>query len=187
MDRFTFDDDYVRRLREHDARTEEHFANYFCPRLFNHLRPHVRSADAVNEIRQETLTRVLQAIYASKIHKGGALYGFVFAVSDNVLLEHYRKIARTDQLDDAHHERSYDAHYIDELITREKQLRVRRLLDELKPKDAKVLRALFIDDEPRKEVCRKFGVTSANLRVLLHRALLRFREKFPPDDETKQD
>src|SRR5258706_213630 len=118
MDRFTFDDDYVRRLREHDARTEEHFYGYFGKRLFDHLRPRVRSADAVDEIRQETFIRVLQAIYASKIHKGGALHVFVFAVSDNVLLEHYRRSTRTDQLDEAHHERSYDPDSINELITR---------------------------------------------------------------------
>jgi RNA polymerase sigma factor (sigma-70 family) len=184
MDRFTFDDDYVRRLREHDARTEEHFNGYFEPRLFNRLRKHVRSIDDANDLRQDTFTRVLTMVYQDKVREAGALFGLVMSVCDRVLFEHYRDRGRTDQLGDDD-DLTYEVDYLIDLITRETQLRVRRVLKELSRKDQKILRAIFIHEMSREEVCRKFRITSANLRVLLHRALKRFREKYPPDDETK--
>jgi len=183
MDRFTFDDDYVRRLREHDARTEEHFFYYFRARLFDRLRSRVRSYADLEDVAQTTLTRVLQLVYDGKVRQAGALFGLVLSVCGHVLQEHYRKINRLEPIDDDPPDPAPDP--VDDLITRENQRRVRVVLDELNPKDAKILRAVFIDERPRDEVCREFEITSANLRVLLHRALKHFRERFPPDDETK--
>lgn len=181
MDRFAFNDDYVRRLRERDTRTEKDFYDVFYPRLFNHLRKRVGSMSDVEDMRQETFRRVFQKIYDGQLREGAALFGFVFRVSDIVVLEHYRK--RVEPVDESD-EPSYDDDPIDDLITRESQLAVRRVLDDLPPRDAEILRAIFIHEIPRDEVARKFGITEANLRVVLHRALLRFAEKYPPGDVT---
>jgi RNA polymerase sigma-70 factor (ECF subfamily) len=183
MDRFAFDDDYVRRLREHDARTEQHFYDVFYPRLFSHLRKRVASMSDVEDLRQETFRRVLQKIYDGELREEAALFGFVFRVSDIVVLEHYRK--RVEPIEE-HDEPAYDDDPIDDLITRETKLRVQHVLDEMQPRDAEVLRAIFIRDVPREVVARELGVTDANLRVVLHRALIRFAEKFQPDDETNR-
>ncbi|HMJ87627.1 MAG TPA: sigma-70 family RNA polymerase sigma factor [Vicinamibacterales bacterium] len=182
MDRFAFDDDYVRRLREHDARTEQHFVDFFQPRLFNHLRKRIGSLSDVNDLRQDTLTRVLQKIYDGKVRQGGALFGFVFRVCDIRVLEHYRD-KKLEALED-HAEPMYDDDPIDDLITRETQQQVQQVLDELEPRDAKLLRAFFILGVSRDEYCREHRITKDYFRVLLHRALKRFAEKFPPDDET---
>lgn len=183
MDRFAFDDDYVRRLREHDAQTEQHFYDVFQPWLFSHLRKRVRSRADVEDLRQDTLKRVLQKLYDGDLRAGGALFGFVSRVSDIVLLEYYRQNPRVEPMGDRPDPvDEYDV--IVDLITRERQLRVQRVLAELPPGDAKLLRDVFILAVPREEIARKRGVTPEYLRVLLHRALRRFAERFPPDDET---
>jgi len=55
----TFNEDYVRRLTEGDSGTGEHFASYFDKVLFLKLRVRLRSAQLIEDVRQETLTRVL--------------------------------------------------------------------------------------------------------------------------------
>jgi RNA polymerase sigma-70 factor, ECF subfamily len=182
MDRFAFDDDYVQRLREHDAQTEQHFYAFFQSRLFAHLRKFVHSFSDVEDLRQITFTRVLQNIYDGKLRQGGALFGFVFRVGDIAVLEHYRR-KKFERLDDQE-EPMYDGDLIADLITRETQDRVRQVLDVLEPRDAEILEDLFIHGIPREDFCQKHHITKDNLRVRLHRALKRFAEKFSSDDET---
>jgi len=186
MDRFAFDDDYVRRLREHGARTEQHFHDYFRPRLFSRLRSRLRSAADIEEVRQETFRRVLTKIYENELRDGRTLPGFVFTVCDNIVLELYRKNARTEPLEEHHPEPVDDADAEEAMITAERQRMVRRVLDELKPQDADILRAM-LEETPREEICQKFGVSSNYLRVLLHRARKHFRAKVHGKDETNRD
>ena len=42
-------------------------------------------------------------------------------------------------------------------------------------KDRQLLRRVFLDEEDKDQVCREFQVDRNYLRVLLHRARLRFR------------
>lgn len=179
MDRFPFDDVYVRRLREHDAGTEQHFFDYFQPRLFNYLRSRVRSAADLQEIRQETFQRVLKQIYAGKLREGGALPGFLFRVCDNVVREGWRKDS-TEDIEDHPEPVSDDPDPEDNVITHERKRDVQRVLETMKPADANILRALFLEQVPREELCEKLGVKGSYLRVLLHRAIEHFREKYPP-------
>lgn len=185
MDLFAFDDDYVRRLREHDVATEEHFYSYFRPRLFNYLRNRVRSYTDFEEIIQETFGRALTAIYAGKLRDGRTLAGFIFAVCHNVLLEHWRA-PQSENIDD-HPEPAIDEPTAeDTMITDERKRDVHRILNSMNPPGGDILRAM-LQDVSKDEICRRFGVSRSYLRVLLHRALKRFRDKFPPDDETNGD
>jgi RNA polymerase sigma factor (sigma-70 family) len=185
MDRFTFDDDYVRRLREHDAPVEEHFYAHFNPRIFNYLRRRVRSMADVEEKRQETFERVLKAIYAGKLRDGRTLPGFVFGFCRNILHELWRDPVAED-LDD-HPEPVVDEPGQEEaMITEERKCAVQRVLEEMKPPGGDILRAM-LQEVPKDEICARFGVSRSYLRVLLHRARKHFRDKFPPDDETDGD
>ena len=62
MDRFSFDDDYVRRLREGDRETAAHFYSYFRDLLLMKLRRRLSSAHAVDEVRQEVFMRTLERL-----------------------------------------------------------------------------------------------------------------------------
>ena len=55
----TFNEEYVRRLTNGDSGAGEHFASYFGNLLFMKLRVRLRSAELIEDVRQETLTRVL--------------------------------------------------------------------------------------------------------------------------------
>jgi RNA polymerase sigma-70 factor, ECF subfamily len=62
-----------------------------------------------------------------------------------------------------------------EAVTRERKDLVREVLDELPEKDRRILRAVFLEDADKAEVCRRFEVNRDYLRVLVHRAKIRFR------------
>jgi RNA polymerase sigma-70 factor (ECF subfamily) len=42
-------------------------------------------------------------------------------------------------------------------------------------RDRTILRAIFFEEQPKEEVCRRFGITRDYLRVLIHRAKEKFR------------
>jgi RNA polymerase sigma-70 factor (ECF subfamily) len=64
------------------------------------------------------------------------------------------------------------------LITRERKQIVAEVLDGLGSKDKEILRLVFLEETGRDEVCRKLGVRSEYLRVLLHRAKERFEQAY---------
>jgi len=63
------------------------------------------------------------------------------------------------------------------LIAEETSKHVRRALDELDARDADILRAVFIEERSKDEICQRYGVDRAYLRVLLHQAKEHFRAR----------
>lgn len=51
----------------------------------------------------------------------------------------------------------------------------RRVIDDLPDIDRRLMRALFVEERDKDEVCKEFSWDRSYLRVLLHRAKLRFR------------
>ena len=58
----SFDEVYLRRLAAGDAAVERHFSSYFGELLSLKLRVRIRSYQLIEDIRQETLLRVLQTV-----------------------------------------------------------------------------------------------------------------------------
>jgi RNA polymerase sigma-70 factor (ECF subfamily) len=61
------------------------------------------------------------------------------------------------------------------MVTEERKEMVAKVLGEMVEKDRVLLRRLFLDEEDKDVVCREFNVDRAYLRVLVHRARIRFR------------
>lgn len=177
MELFTFDDDYVRRLREGDRWTEEHFLSYFQQLLLIKLRRRLPSLQAIEDVRQEVFVRVFRTLRAEGggLRDGRKLGAYLNTVCNNVLLEHYRQGNRTEPLLDAHLEVTTSEDVENALVSAQERERVRRVIGELPKRDADILRALFLDERPNDDVCHAFGVDRGYLRVLLHRAKEKFR------------
>lgn len=180
---FSFDREYVRRLSEGDAEIERHFVDYFAALLLVKLRCRLRSAQDVEDLRQEVFLRVLRSLRSGKgLHDPERLGAFVNAVCNNVLLEHFRGKGREAQFDSQTPEpRQSNASVEQELVSEESQRKVRALIDELSAKDRQILRAVFLEERDKDAVCVEFGVRRDYLRVLLHRAKNRFRDLLSGD------
>ncbi len=167
----------MKRLAARDAETERHFAAYFGPLLIAKLRSRLRSTEAAEDARQETLMRVV-----NNIRKQGGLEhperlgAYVSATCNHVLLETYRSLKRFNQPDENLPEQAdWRPNPESEFVTSERRALVRSVLQELNSKDRDLLQAVFLDERDKEHVCREMGVDSGYLRVLLHRARGRFK------------
>lgn len=177
--RDSFDGEYVERLRAGDPTTEGHFASYFGELLRIKLYARYYQAHRVEDLRQETLLRVLTALKSKNcLRSPESLGAYVNSVCNNLLLESGRSDSRFPAvvLDEHFDAPGCQATAESEMVDEERRQQVRRVLDELPSKDRKLLRMLFYDEADRDEICRTFRVERQYLRVLVHRAKARFRE-----------
>lgn len=176
MDRYTFDADYVSRLKAGDAATQHHFTRYFGELLTIKLRSRIRSPHLVEEARQETMLRVLTTLHRNGLDQPERLGAFVNSVCNNVVFEFYRAETRTASMpDDAPEPLDRSPNQEAGLVTRQRREIVESVLDELPAKDRELIRQIFLEERDKDEVCREFSVDREYLRVMLHRAKARFR------------
>jgi RNA polymerase sigma-70 factor, ECF subfamily len=175
-----FDAEYVQQLRDGIPSVREHFATYFGELLLIKLRRRLRSRQLIDDVRQETLLRVLQIVSRNAgMHHPERLGALVNSVCNNVLHEFFRAETRHAYYSETLPE------LIDErvdvempLINEQRRREVKRVLAQLPEKDTRLLSMIFFEERNRSEVCRDLGVDRDYLRILLHRAKARFRERF---------
>ena len=148
----SFDANYVQRLKEGDMRVENHFALYFSNLLVVSLRAQLRSPQLVEDIQQETLLRVLDAVR----NKGGVkcperFGAFVHAVSRNVGREFIRSRCRHDAMSEYKEgpgDRTVDPDGPTANFDAKRQ--VQRVMDKLPEKDQALLRAVYLEVSTRR-------------------------------------
>jgi RNA polymerase sigma-70 factor (ECF subfamily) len=176
-----FDAAYVENLCAGDLRTEEHFVGYFTELLHLKLRSRLQSPQAIEDVRQETFARVFAGLRKpGALRQPESLGAFVNTVCNNVLFEHYRASSRSESLDAEGAvelvSTGADAHTI--VSAGQTQVKVRQILLGMPVRDRSLLKAVFLDERDREEICREFGVDREYLRVLLHRAKQDFKTEY---------
>jgi len=195
MDLFTFDDEYVRRLREGDRWTEEHFTSYFQQILLIKLRRRLPSLDAIDDVRQTTFVRFFEKLHSPDggIRDGRRLGAYVNSICTNVLFEWYRKANRTEPLTDEHLDIVTLEDVVTALLNAEETEHVRTVIADLPKRDALILRAHFFEQRRPDDLSRELRIKPGYLRVLLHRAKDKFRKSWSRNvtrmhpDETDDD
>lgn len=177
----TFDARYVENLCGGDRQTQEHFVAYFSELLRVKLRSRLQSSHAIEDVRQETFARVFAVLRRDGgLRQPESLGAFVNTVCNHVLFEQYRSSARSDSLDEegAPEPVATGADALTLVAARQIKESVRDILLRLPDRDRALLKAVFLDERDRDEVCREFGVERDYLRVLLHRAKQEFKMEF---------
>jgi RNA polymerase sigma-70 factor, ECF subfamily len=175
-----FDADYIEGLRAGNQHTGEHFLTYFTRLLQLKLRSRLQSPMAIEDVLQETFARVLKALSGDALRRPSQLGAFVNTVCNNVLFEHYRSSARSEALDAGGLSEAYPsrADVFDIASASQMRAKVQEILLEIPARDRALLKAVFLDERDRDDVCREFGVDREYLRVLIHRAKVEFRKAF---------
>jgi RNA polymerase sigma-70 factor (ECF subfamily) len=180
VDFYPFDDAYLRRLCDGDKQTEVHFLGYFKDAMLLKLAGRVRSFADLDDIRQEVFYRVFSKLCGPDgLREGSKLGAYVNAFCNNVRFEFYRKEARTESLpSDVETMSDGGVNVVDALVTAETRARVQAVLAEMDARDADLLRAIFLEERDKDEICRERGVDREYLRVLLFRVKEKFRNRF---------
>ena len=177
----SFDAGYIESLCAGDHRTQDHFVGYFTSLLQLKLRSRLHSPHAIEDVRQETFARVLAVLRRDGgLRQPDRLGAFVNTVCNHVLFEHYRSTSGNASLDEEGQPEPQDkrANALDIVSVKEIKLKVRTILLSLPVRDRLLLKAVFLDERDRDEVCEEFGVDRDYLRVLLHRAKQEFKTEY---------
>jgi RNA polymerase sigma-70 factor (ECF subfamily) len=132
----------------------------------------------VDDIVQETLTRFVRAGRQSQIRNSAEEFGaFVNGVCRNVILEYRRRIRREPLADP-------EIPIKDTGVRPEAEVfEMRQAIDQglagLAERDQKILRSLYLEGREKEDICREWGMTDAQFRVVLFRAKERFRRAYP--------
>jgi RNA polymerase sigma-70 factor, ECF subfamily len=176
-----FDSAYIENLCAGDHRTQDHFVGYFTELLHLKLRSRLQSPQAIEDVRQETFARVIAGLRKpGALRQPESLGAFVNTVCNNVLFEHYRASSRSQSLDEdgAQEIASTAADAFSLAATGQIKIKVREILLGMPVRDRSILKAVFLDERDREEICQEFGVDREYLRVLLHRAKQDFRAEY---------
>ena len=176
----SFDESYVQRLEEGDFRTQEHFVAYFSELIQLKLRSRLNSPQAIEDVRQETFTRVFAALRGGKLRQPDRLGAFVNSMCNNVLLEHYRSNSRDDSLDDEEQPElpATNVDVLGMIAAKQMKEKIAEILEEMPERDRRLIREVFLEERDKDAVCSDFGVDREYLRVLLHRAKQSFKSLY---------
>ena len=131
-------------------------------------------AALAEDLAQEVLRLVTEALRSGRINDRDALPGFVFQTATHLCLHHYRSrsreeraLARMAGMESG----TSRPGPLDILVTDEARRQVRSALAELKSDERDLLRRIYFDEEPSEETARRLRVTPGALRVRKFRAL----------------
>jgi RNA polymerase sigma-70 factor, ECF subfamily len=177
----TFDASYVSKLRAGDAPTEQHFITYFSELILLKLRSRLRRPEQIEDVKQETFSRTLSLIRSEGgLRHAERLGPLVNSICNNVLMEQYRASGRVETLEDETAARLVETrpNALSMVIAEDTRNLVRHVLDGLNERDRGLLRAVFLEERDKDEVCAELGIDRDYLRVLLHRAKGSFRTTY---------
>lgn len=178
------DDDFVRRLCAGDPVAGQQFFDHYGRMLQTMFRRLIRMKAEAEDLSQIVLMKAFISLCREdKGPKDKAKVGaWIAGIARNTRFEWFR-VKNGEQLDERVHDRSVENDIELRLITFEKIKQVRHLIATMEPRrDADLLKAVYLDERDRDEVCREFGVDREYLRVRVHRALKRFKELYPWDE-----
>ena len=139
----------------------------------------VRDRAVAEELTQETLLILIQAMRENRLREEAKLGAYIFGIAKNLILKNYRMQSReTDSPDPESEGAGWVDHPEAELILEEQRKDVRRALDQLSDQDQEILHYSFEEAEGLEDIASKLGIPYAAARKRKSRALDRLRKIF---------
>ena len=161
--------------------TQQHFVGYFTELLHLKLRSRLQSPQAIEDVRQETFAACFAySARENALRQPDRFGAFVNTVCNNVLLEHYRSSSRSQSLDEEGmpEPQATGADVVSLIASTPVKSQGTGDSARFAARDRSLLKAVFLDERDRDDVCRDFGVDREYLRVLLHRAKQDFKIEY---------
>lgn len=127
----------------------------------------------VDDLVQETLARFIRAEQRRQIRNTEEFGAFLNGVCRNVILEYRRRVRREPNVDPALPVPDAGVRPDAEIL--ELRDAIDHGLEELGERDREILSSLYLEGREKDEICRQWGMTDAQFRVVLFRAKERFR------------
>jgi RNA polymerase sigma-70 factor (ECF subfamily) len=149
-----------------------------CQRYANRIRAyglcHLREAAAADDLAQQVLLVVLQAVREGKVDDADNIERYVFGTCRNMAMSMRRGDTRQRRITEEAARslpEGYDAPW--DLVDRP---RLDRCLERLEERARAVVLATFVDERDADEIGRSMSLSAGNVRVIRHRALAHLHE-----------
>lgn len=165
----------VERIRRRDTTAETSLYEQFGPRVQYLAWRELRSSAQGDDVRSETMLRVLQTIRDGRLRSPGALPAFVLQTARHVIHELLRQNGRFLPMPEDRPEPSAP---VSEPQDPGEARALAKAIERLGARDRAFLRMHYYDELPRAEIARRLGVEEDRVRLIKSRALQRFREAY---------
>jgi RNA polymerase sigma factor (sigma-70 family) len=192
---YTFDAEYLARLRARDPGTLAHFYDSFKLPVRNKIRHRCRWEDA-EDLVQDVFVAALKRIDAGEPEDPRKLPVYILGICRRMLLRHWDDPGKnpvdveTVVLTDA--QETADVRLDDELQVR----RLRQVISELPPRYRDVIERACLQEQSRADIASEKGLSRSTVRLRLCRALKRLKKEWhshrwestygPSDKQPKQ-
>lgn len=154
-----------------DQSALERYRLKLCYKVSYHLG---RSCAEVEDVVQETMIRFVGALRAEKIRNPESVAAFLSGICNNVLLEYKRCLSRRPVTQAG--PVSLDPPMASGPDLVELRQIIGMVMSQLAPKEREILRAFYLEQRERPQICQALGISEAQFRVALFRAREKFRE-----------
>jgi RNA polymerase sigma-70 factor (ECF subfamily) len=163
------------------AEDETSLIESYRPRLLYFALRRLRDRAMAEEIAQDTLTVMLQALRDNRIEDPARMPGFIFGVAKNLVSKALRQ--RLLQANpDSSPEPVHPGPWLDDpdvaLLLEEQRQQVREALSQLSPNDRDILQRAFIAEQSLEEIATDMGIPNVAVRKRKSRALERLKKIF---------
>jgi len=153
---------------------EEELCRRMAPRVRLYGLRHLRDQHAADDLAQQVLLVVLEALRAGRLREPEKVASFVLGTCRMTVLEQRRSAQRKqrllEQFGPGLEKKS------EPLLAQLDQERLRRCVQGLSEKERAVVVMSFYNEEPDAQVAGFVGASEAHVRVIRHRAIHRLRE-----------
>jgi RNA polymerase sigma-70 factor (ECF subfamily) len=166
------DADLAPRIAAGDRDAETEMCRRMGPRIRLYGLRHLRSSSAADDLAQQVLLTVLEALRGARLREADKLAQFVLGTCRMTVLELRRTSHRQEEL-----LAMYGADLAPETpsLPRLDDRRLAGCVQGLKERERSVVVMTFYDDRTAAEAARSLGISEGNVRVIRHRAIQQLR------------
>ena len=163
------DAELARLVASRESQAEAQLFARFAPRIELYGLKHLRSRSAADDLVQQVMLIVLEAVRGGKLEDATKLASFVLGTCRNVTWDLRRAAGRDERL------AREVAHVPDAVappsLSERDVLRLRGCMHRLPEREHDIVRMSFLEDQTAEEVGARLGLSAGNVRVIRHRAL----------------
>lgn len=173
---YTFDIGYLTRLRARDSSTLAHFCDFFYLPVRNKARHKCRRWQDADDLVHDVFVAALKRIDAGEPEDPAKLPSYIFGICSKMLLRLWSEEPVENVVDLEAVDLKEVGERVDIRLENEFEARMlRQALKEMPPKPRDVIDRVYLQEQDRADVASEYGVSQANLRLILFRALKRLR------------
>jgi RNA polymerase sigma-70 factor (ECF subfamily) len=146
-----------------------------APRIRAYGRRYLASNAAAEDLVQDVLTLIIEALRAARIAAPAALPAYALSVARNLVRDRIRTSSRRSALIGALEVSVSEVQLPAWQVEARDVARVGRCLERLSDREREVVVRSYLEEEDSERIAASLGIEPGNLRVIRHRAIARLR------------